>query len=176
MISSVETNPETRKSQPFVDFVDNKAIFPSRLRYLRRLNARFLCMIGAERSYAISSVETRPDACKSQLFFDFFSKSCVISLPFETFTTFTRSFHFILHAERWVRVFQRRNKTKHTQIATIRRFCRKLSTISLPFEIFRRLDARFIPFYMQNVVHASFSVEINPESRKSQPFVDFVEN
>ena len=65
----------------------------------------------------------------------FFSKLCVISLPFEIFTSFTRSFYFILNAKR-VRVFQRRKKTKHTQIAIIRRFFRYLSDISHPFEIF----------------------------------------
>ena len=66
----------------------------------------------------------------------FFSKLCAISLPFDIFTSFIRSFYLILHAERSVRVFQRRKKTKHTQIAIIRRFFRLLSDISHPSEIF----------------------------------------
>ena len=54
----------------------------------------------------------------------FFSKLCVTSLPLEIFTSFIRSFFFTLHAERSVRVFQRREKNRHTHIAIIRRFCR----------------------------------------------------
>ena len=48
-----------------------------------------------------------------------------------------------MRAEHGARDFQRRNKLRHTQIAIIRRFCRKLIDISLPFEIFRSLNARF---------------------------------
>ena len=57
-----------------------------------------------------------------------------------------------MRAERSARVIQRRNKPRHTQIAIIRRFCSKLSSISLPFEIYRRLNDPFTAFYMQNVV------------------------
>ena len=57
-----------------------------------------------------------------------------------------------MRAERSARVFQRRNNSRHTQIAIIRRFCSKLSSISLPFEIYRRLNDPFTAFYMQNVV------------------------
>ena len=74
----------------------------------------------------------------------FFSKLCVISLPFEIFTSFTRSFYFILHAKRSVRVFQRRKKIKHTQIAIIRRFLRYLSDISHPFVIFTTFKRCFL--------------------------------
>ena len=38
-----------------------------------------------------------------------------------------------MRAERSARVFRHRNKPRYTQIAIIRRFCRKLSDISLPF-------------------------------------------
>ena len=106
----------------------------------------------------------------------FFSKLCVISLPLEICTSFTRSFYFILYAERSVRVFQRRKRTKHTQIAIIRRFFRKLSDISFPFEIFRRLNALFIALCARNVVHAISSVKTRPDARKSQSFVDFFDN
>ena len=88
----------------------------------RRLNAVFIALCVRNMEHAISSVETRPDARKSQSFYDFFSNFCDISLPFEIFASFTRSCYFILHAKRSVRVFQRRKKIKHTQIAIIRRF------------------------------------------------------
>ena len=64
----------------------------------------------------------------------------------------------------------------HMQIAIIRLFERKLGDISFPFVIFRRLNATFTPFYMQNVVHMISIVETSPETRKSQSFVDFDED
>ena len=86
---------------------------------------------------------------------------------------FKRSFQCIMRAERSARVFRRRNKPRYTQIAIIRRFCRKLSDISLPLEILRRLNARFTALFVQNVVHAFSIVETRPETRKSQSFADF---
>ena len=46
-------------------------------------------------------------------------------------------------------------------------FWRKLSALSLQVAIFRRLNAIFIAFYMQNVVHEVFSVETSTAARKS---------
>ena len=74
------------------------------------------------------------------------------------------------------RVFQRRSKPRHTQIAIIRRFWRKLSVISLPFEISRRLNGAFSVSYVLYVVHAVSSGETCPNSRKSQSLDDFDEN
>ena len=81
-----------------------------------------------------------------------------------------------MRAERSARPFHRRNKPRNSQIAIIRLFERKLGDISFPFVIFRRLNATFTPFYMQNVVHAISSIEKSPETRISQSFVDFDEN
>ena len=83
-------------------------------------------------------------------------------------STFKRCFHCIMRAERSARLFHRRNKSRYTQIAIIRRFCRKLSDISLPFEIFRRLNALFTALCVQNVVHAFFIVETSPDTPKLQ--------
>ena len=91
-------------------------------------------------------------------------------------STFKRSFHSILHAERSAYDFQCRNKPRNTQIAIIRRFQRKLGDISFPFAIFRSLNALFTPFYMQSVVHMISSAETGQETRKSQSFVDFDED
>ena len=123
-ISSVETRPDARKSLSFFDFFQNYVLFLSRLRYSRRLHARFTSFYMQIVVYAFSSVERRPNHTQIAIILRFSSKLCVISLPFEIFTSFTRSFYLILHAERSVRVFQRRKKTKHTQIAIIRRFFR----------------------------------------------------
>ena len=84
----------------------------------------FHCFMRAERSSR--DFQRRDETRRKQIaiILRFFSKLCVISLPLEIFTSFTRSIYFILHAERSVRVFQRRKRTKHTQIAIIRRFFR----------------------------------------------------
>ena len=84
----------------------------------------FHCFMCAERSSR--DFQRRDETRRTQIaiILRFFSKLCVISLPSEIFTSFTRSFYFSLHAERSVRVIQRRKKTKHTQIAIIRRFFR----------------------------------------------------
>ena len=99
----------------------------------------------------------------------YFSSVCDIS-------AFKRSSHCIMRAERGERVIQRRNKPRHTLIAIIRRFCPKLLFISLPFEIFRRLNDIFTALCVQNVVHALSSVETGQDTRKSQSFVDFEAN
>ena len=128
-----------------------------------------------------------------------------------------------MRADRSARDFQCRNKPRHKQIAIIRRFCPNSCAISLPNEIFRRLNAlltalcvqivvhdcsaaskqahtqayrnhssiltKFMRYFspieiyrrlnalftalcVQIVVHAISSVETNPDTRKSQSFVD----
>ena len=91
-------------------------------------------------------------------------------------STFKRSFHCIMRAERSAPVLQRRRNPRHTQIAITPRFWRKLSVISLPFQIFRRLNTRLTPICTQNVVHAFSIVESSPDKRESQSVVDFVEH
>jgi uncharacterized membrane protein len=65
----------------------------------------------------------------------------------------------------------RRNKPCSSQNAIICQFSRKPVT-SFLIEIFRRLNAHFIPFYTQNVVHTALCVETGPAARKTQSFVD----
>ena len=82
-------------------------------------------------------------------------------------STCKRPFHSILHAECSAYVSQRQNKPRDSQIAFIRRFWRKLSVISFQFKIYRRLNANFTPFYIQNVLNTFSSAESNPETLKS---------
>ena len=96
--------------------------------------------------------------------------------PVLDISTFNRTFHTILRAERSAHVFQRRNKPRNSKIAIIRRFCRKLRVISIPFKIFRHFKSLLTPLYLQNVVHRLSSAESSPGGQKSQSFVDFDEN
>ena len=65
----------------------------------------FHCIMRAVRSSR--DFQRRDEIRRTQIaiILRFFSKLCVISLPFEIFTSFTCSFYFILHAERSLRVF-----------------------------------------------------------------------
>ena len=92
--------------------------------------------------------------------------------PDRDISSFKRSFHCIMRADRSARDFQRRNKPRHKQIAIIRQFCPNLCGISLPIEIFLRLNALFTALCVQNGVHAFSIVERGPHKRKSQSFVD----
>ena len=71
--------------------------------------------------HAFSIVETRPETRKSHSFADF-KKIKHYFFPVCDISMFKRSFHGIMRAERSARVFQRRNKPTHTEIAIIRRF------------------------------------------------------
>ena len=73
--------------------------------------------------------------------------------PDRDISSFKRTFHCIKRADRRARDFQRRDKPRHKQIAIIRRFCPNLCVISLPIEIFRRLNTLLTALCVQDVVH-----------------------
>ena len=91
-------------------------------------------------------------------------------------STFKRTLHCVMRDKRSALVFRRRNKPRHTQIALICRFRRKLRVISLPLQIFRCFNALFTALCVRNVVRVLYVVETSPETRESQSFVDFDEN
>ena len=136
----------------------------------------FHCIMRAECSAWVFQRRNKLRHTQIAIIRRFCPKLCVISLQFEIF----RRLHFLFttfYVQNVVHALSIVEKSPgHTQIAIIRRFCRKLCVISLPFEIFRRWYALFTPFYMQNVVHAFSSVETNRDTRKSQSYVDFDEN
>ena len=67
-----------------------------------------------------------------------------------------------MRAECSARVFQRRNKRIYTQIIIICRFWRKLSVVSLPFKICRRLNAPFTALCMQKRGTRVFQLRSKP--------------
>jgi hypothetical protein len=50
------------------------------------------------------------------------------------------------------------------------------TVISFLIEMFRLLNAQSTPLYAPNAVQADFSVDTSPATRKTQSFLDFVEN
>jgi hypothetical protein len=52
-------------------------------------------------------------------------------------------------------------------------FNEKVTVISFPIEIFRRLNAQITAFYVQNIAHVVLCVDTSPTTRKTPSFVDF---
>ena len=120
----------------------------------RRLNALFTALCVQNVVHAFSIVETSPYTLKIAIIRRFCSKIKRYFSPVRDISTFKRILHCVMLAEPSARVFRRRNKPRYTQIAIIRRFCRKFSDISTAFVILRRLNALFTALYVQSVVHA----------------------
>jgi hypothetical protein len=81
----------------------------------------------------------------------------------------------ILRAEDSARRIEPPNQTNKPQNANIRRFCRKITVIRFPIEIFRRLNTQITAFDARNIVHDVLSLETSPTTRKTPQFVDFDE-
>ena len=174
-VSSVETIPDTHKSHSLADFDENEDLFLSHLIYLDVLtlfSLHYACGMQCMRFPA--SKQAHIHANRNHLPILTKIKRCFS--PVWDISTFKRSVHCIMRAECSARVFQRRNKPRYTQIIIICRFCRKLSVISLPFQIFKRFNALFSALCLWNAVHVFSSVEVSPDTRKSQSFADFDEN
>ena len=129
----------------------------------RILNAIFTALCVPNVVHALSSVETSPDTRKSQSFVDSDNNYALFLSRLRYFVVST---HLSLHSERRARVFYRRNRPWHTQIAIIHRCWRQLCVIFLPFSMFRRLNAIFTALCVQNGVHAFSGVETSPDTRK----------
>ena len=88
--------------------------------------------------------------------------------PVLDIATIKRTLHTILRAERSAHVFQRRNKARNYKIAIIRRFCRKLRVISIPFKIFQHFKTLLTPLYLHNVAYTFSTVKTSPETVEPQ--------
>jgi hypothetical protein len=90
-------------------------------------------------------------------------------------STYKCPHYCILRSEHSARCIKRRNKDNNSQNRIVRRFRRKLTVISIPIEIFRRISAHITASYGQKIVHAVLSVELSPTTRKTRSFVDLDE-
>ena len=133
-----------------------------------RLNALFTPFYMQNVVHAFSSDETSPDNRNHSPILTKIKRNFY---PVCDISTLKRYVHCIMRAESSARVFQRRNRPRHAQIAIIRRFWKKLRDISIPFEIIPRLNALFTPFYIQKVVHAFSSDETSPDTRNHSPIL-----
>ena len=119
--SSAETSPETIKSQLFVDFVENYALFLSRLRYFDISNPfslHYTCRTQCTGFPAPNQVQVDKNLNHSQIL----TKIMRYFFPVLDIATTERPLHTILREERIAHVFQRRNKPRTSKIAIIRRF------------------------------------------------------
>jgi hypothetical protein len=167
----VETIPATRKTQFFFDFVENCYFLPDwDISAFKRSIHSILCVESSARRF-----QRRNKSSNSQN------------------SIFPR-FHPKLLFRSWLRYFG--VFSLFPLLSTLRTQCRPISllkqaqklakrnlspistktVISFLTEIFRRLNAQSAPFYASNAVHADFSVETSPATRKTQSFRDFGEN
>jgi hypothetical protein len=96
-------------------------------------------------------------------------------LPGGVISTFNRRNDCVLLAKHKARCIKHRNKPHNAPNAIIYRFRRKMTVISFPGEIFRRLNAPMTVFYPQNIMHAVWIVATGPTTRQTLSFVAFNE-
>ena len=82
----------------------------------------FHSILHANRSARVSQGRSKPRSSEIRNHSSILTKTKRYSFPVCDVSTFNRSFHSILHAERSARVFQCRKMPRNTQIAIIRRF------------------------------------------------------
>ena len=133
----------------------------------RRLTALFNALCVQKVVQVLYVVERSPDVRKCNNS-SISSKIKSYFSPASDISTFKRSVQCIMRAERSGCVVRRRDKPRYRQNAFIRRFFRKLCDISLPFKIFRRLNALFNALCVQNVVRVLYVVETSTDAHKSR--------
>ena len=171
-VFSFEISTAARKSQTCTRFWRSQSVISLLLEIFRRSIAIYIAFYTPIVVHAFPSVEMNRLHRKCQSFIELSKIMSYFSSVWDI-STFKRSFHIIIHAERSARIFRRRNEPISSQISIIRGFWQKLCIISVPFEIFRTINALFSPFYMQNAVHAFSSVEATRSAGKSQSFFNF---
>jgi hypothetical protein len=92
-------------------------------------------------------------------------------LPDRAISTFKGTNCCILREERGACRIKLQDKTNKSQGAIIRRFQRKMSVISSPLEICRRLNSHVTPCHSPNVVHDAFNAEKSPFAGKTRSFI-----
>ena len=117
--------------------------------------------------HAVCNVETGTAARKSLWFTRFWPKLSVISLLLEEFQRLNTILIAFYTSNVVQDVFGVETGTAARKSQPFNRFWRNLSVISLLLAEFRRLNAIFIAFYMQNVMHSVIIFETGMPARKS---------
>ena len=119
--SAVSKQAHTQENSNHSSILSKFMRYFSPIEIFRRLNDLFTALCVQIVVHAISGVETSPDTSKSQSFVDFV-QIYALFLSNRDISSFKRSFHYIVRADRSARVFHCRNKPRHTKIAIIHRF------------------------------------------------------
>jgi hypothetical protein len=141
------------------------AVISFPIEIFRRLNAQITAPYVENIVRAVLSFKTSPTTRKTRSFVDFHEKVTVISFPIEIFRRLNAqitAFYVenIVHA---VLSFETSPTTRKTR--SFVDFNEKVTVISFPIEIFRRLNAQITAVYAENIVHAVLSVETSPTTR-----------
>ena len=170
----VDACPPTSKQAQIHANCNNLSILSKIKSYFSRVSdistfkRSFHCIMLAQRSAPFVRRRNKPSHTQIAINRRFCTKLSDNFSPIRDISTFKRTLHWVMLSEPGAGVFRRRKKLRHTQTAIIRWFCRKLCDISLPFEIFLRLNALCTALWVPNVVHAFSVVETSPDTRKLQ--------
>ena len=118
-VFSVETIPTVRNIRPYTWFWRKLIVISLWLEIFRRLNAISVGFYTPNAMHAVFSVETSPTVRKMRPFTRFWRQTERYFAVVGDISTFKRYFHCILHAECYVRRFQRASKPNCAQNATI---------------------------------------------------------
>ena len=166
-VFGVERSRQVRKMRTFTRFWRILSIISLGLQKFRRLNAISVALYTPNATHAVFSDETSPTVRKLRPLTRFCRKLCGISILLGIFLRLNaisiafytpNAMHAVLRFDTCPTVRKMRPFTP---------FWRKLSVISILFEIFRRLKATSIAFYTSNAMHASSIVEVKQTCAKN---------
>ena len=140
------------------------------LEIFRRLSARWTPFYSANVTHCGLRSEARKISRKSRRFRRFWRNLAVISLALDIFRRLNARWHPFYTANATHYGLSVETSKIAGKSRRYRRFWRVLTVISFPLEIFRRLSARWTPFYTANVMHYRLSVETSKIARKSRRF------
>ena len=169
----VEWNRPVRKMRSCTRLWRKLCVITLLLEIFRRLNSISIPFYSPNATHAVFSDETSPTVRKMRPLTRFCRKLCGISILLEIFLRLNAiSIAFYTPSAMHANFIVERSRSVR-KMRPFTSFWRKLSVISLVWEIFRRLNAISIAFYTPIATHAVFSVESIPTVRKMRPFTPF---
>jgi hypothetical protein len=149
--------PKTRKTRSLAELAkDNHTFLP--VRDFSSFKLPSYCILRAWHSPRCIKQRYKPKNSQNAIIVDFNEIWPQFSTRLRYFDVQT-PFYGILRAWHSAHCNKQRYKPKNAQNAIIRRFWRKMTVISYPFEILQRLISQITAFYAQNIVHAVLSFE-----------------
>ena len=173
---SVETRPIVQKIRPFMRFRRESERYIAIVEDISTFKRYFHCILHAEHTHVVFSVETCPTVQKMRPFTRSWRKLSAISLFLEMFRRLN-AITIAFHAPNATNaIFSVETSTIVRKMRPHTRFWRELSVIRPLLEIFRRLKALSIVFYAPNAMPAILSSIQSELCTKYDHLLDLAEN